>query len=99
MVSKISEVNIQTEEKPWHLRTNLAGHTKQRTRRWQQDQNSVKRRELGHIKSERYNDFEDDQDLHSTSAGDLQSPFATKNDIKRFETQQEVMLVNQILII
>ena len=50
------------------------------------------------LESGGYDDFEDDWDLHSTGGDDLQS-FATKNDIKRLETQQEIILANQNLIL
>ena len=44
-------------------------------------------------------DFEDECHRHSTGMGDLQSLFGTKDDIKRLETQQEVIKVNQNVII
>ena len=50
------------------------------------------------LESGGYDDFEDDWNLHSTGGGDLQS-FATKNDIKRLELQQDVVLANQNLIL
>ena len=50
------------------------------------------------LESGGYDDFENDWNLHSTGGGDLQQ-FATKNDIKRLELQQEVILANQNLIL
>ena len=98
MVSKPPEVKIQTEDKQ-------CGHTLERIEPAtpssgleddSKDRIESNAENLDAPESGGYDDFEDDWDLHSTGAGDLQS-FATKNDIERLETQQEVILANQNL--